>query len=220
MSIAANIKKIKEELPSHITLVAVSKTNPAEKIQEAYETGQRHFGENKVQEMVAKANQLPTDIKWHFIGHLQTNKVKYIAPFVHLIHAVDSLKLLQEIDKQAKNNSRIIDCLLQVYIATEETKFGLSEEEINTLLSNTIIGELNHINVRGLMGMATNTNDVGQISKEFDAIHRLHLRINASGKFKHFDILSIGMSNDYRIAIQNGSNLIRVGSSIFGERNY
>jgi pyridoxal phosphate enzyme (YggS family) len=220
MSIAANIKKIKEELPIHVTLVAVSKTNPIERIEEAYAVGQRHFGENKVQEMVAKASQLPKDIFWHLIGHLQTNKVKYIAPFVHLIHAVDSFKLLQEIDKHAKINNRMIDCLLQVYIAKEETKFGFSIEELDVLLREGKYKELTNTNIRGLMGMATNTHNTNQIAIEFDTINKVYTQINKANLFQQFDILSIGMSSDYPIAVEHGSNMVRVGSNIFGERKY
>ena len=220
MSIAANIKKIKEELPIHVTLVAVSKTNPVERIEEAYAAGQRHFGENKVQEMVAKASQMSNDIFWHFIGHLQSNKVKYIAPFVHLIHAVDSFKLLQEIDKHAKMNGRTIDCLLQVYIAKEETKFGFSIEELDVLLREGKYKELANINIRGLMGMATNTQNTNQIAIEFDTINKVYNQIKEANLFKQFDILSIGMSSDYSIAIEHGSNMVRVGSGIFGERKY
>jgi pyridoxal phosphate enzyme (YggS family) len=220
MSIAANIKKIKEELPIHVTLVAVSKTNPIERIEEAYAVGQRHFGENKVQEMVAKASQLPKDIFWHLIGHLQTNKVKYIAPFVHLIHAVDSFKLLQEIDKHAKINNRMIDCLLQVYIAKEETKFGFSIEELDVLLREGKYKELTNTNIRGLMGMATNTHNTNQIAIEFDTINKVYTQIKKANLFQQFDILSIGMSSDYPIAVEHGSNMVRVGSNIFGERKY
>ena len=220
MSIAANIKKIKEELPIHVTLVAVSKTNPIERIEEAYAVGQRHFGENKVQEMVAKASQLPKDIFWHLIGHLQTNKVKYIAPFVHLIHAVDSFKLLQEIDKHAKINNRMIDCLLQVYIAKEDTKFGFSIEELDVLLREGKYKELTNTNIRGLMGMATNTHNTNQIAIEFDTINKVYTQIKKANLFQQFDILSIGMSSDYPIAVEHGSNMVRVGSNIFGERKY
>ena len=220
MSIAANIKKIKEELPIHVTLVAVSKTNPIQRIKEAYAVGQRHFGANKVQYMVAKASQLPKDIFWHLIGHLQTNKVKYIAPFVHLIHAVDSFKLLQEIDKHAKINNRMIDCLLQVYIAKEETKFGFSIEELDVLLREGKYKELTNTNIRGLMGMATNTHNTNQIAIEFDTINKVYTQIKKANLFQQFDILSIGMSSDYPIAVEHGSNMVRVGSNIFGERKY
>jgi pyridoxal phosphate enzyme (YggS family) len=212
--------EIKEELPIHVTLVAVSKTNPIERIEEAYAVGQRHFGENKVQEMVAKASQLPKDIFWHLIGHLQTNKVKYIAPFVHLIHAVDSFKLLQEIDKHAKINNRMIDCLLQVYIAKEDTKFGFSIEELDVLLREGKYKELTNTNIRGLMGMATNTHNTNQIAIEFDTINKVYTQIKKANLFQQFDILSIGMSSDYPIAVEHGSNMVRVGSNIFGERKY
>lgn len=214
MSIAENISQIKSELPADVTLVAVSKTKPNNLLLEAYQAGQRDFGENYVQELADKHEQLPKDIRWHFIGHLQSNKVKYIAPFVHLIHGVDSINLLKEINKQALKNNRTIDCLLQIYIAQEETKFGLSFEEADAILNSADFQELKNISIKGFMGMASNTNNLRQIKKEFQSLNEF--------KYKHpeLKILSIGMSSDYKLAIENGSTMIRVGSSIFGERNY
>ncbi len=218
MSIGANIEKIKQEIPSGVILVAVSKTKPASVIQEAYESGHRDFGENKVQELVAKAAELPKDINWHLIGHLQTNKVKYIAPFVHLIHSVDSLKLLEEINKHALKHNRTIDCLLQVYIAKEETKFGLDQQELTELLASSTA--FSGIRIRGLMGMASNTDDVQVVESEFKQLKTIFDNIANEIKSTDFNILSMGMSSDYQVAIANGSNMIRVGSTIFGERNY
>ncbi len=218
MSIAANLLEIKTSLPSHVTLVAVSKTKPNEMIIEAYDAGQRDFGENYVQELVDKYEQLPKDIRWHFIGHLQSNKVKYITPFVHLIHGVDSIKLLQEINKQAQKNNRTVNCLLQIYIAQEETKFGFSFEECDAFLNSEVFSQLKNIKILGFMAMASNTDNKDQIKKEFkslkDFAHK-SLIFNPSSL-----ILSYGMSSDYKIAIEEGSTLIRVGSSIFGERSY
>ena len=217
MSIAQNLNKIKSSLPEHVTLVAVSKTKPNADILEAYEAGQRVFGENYVQELVEKQEQLPNDIQWHFIGHLQSRKAKLIAPFVSLIHGVDSLKLLQEINKQAQKNNRVIDCLLQVHIADEETKFGLDENELEEIFQ--MLKQVQHDNIRvvGLMGMATFTEDQNQIKKEFDYLKSLF------DKFKilnsEFKILSMGMSGDYELAISCGSTMVRIGSSIFGTRN-
>jgi pyridoxal phosphate enzyme (YggS family) len=206
------------ELAGKATLVAVSKTKPAEDIQALYELGQRDFGENYVQELVDKAAQLPTDIHWHFIGHLQSNKVKYIAPFVHLVHGVDSLNLLKEINKQGAKHNRVIDCLLQVHIAKEETKFGFSGEELTGL---TGIGELKNIRLRGLMGMASFSEDKEQVRGEFSYLKTLFDQYAASLPADHdFNILSMGMSGDYAIALQEGSNLVRIGSLLFGERNY
>ncbi len=203
-----------------ITLVAVSKTQPHEKIKELYDRGQRIFGENRVQELVDKHESLPKDIEWHLIGHLQTNKVKYIAPFVGLIHSVDSLKLLAEIDKQAKKNGRIIPVLLQVYIADEETKFGFLLEELLEYFDKGIFEEYKNISIKGLMGMATNTENEEQVRNEFDSLNILYKKIksNYHQSNSDFSILSMGMSGDYELAIQEGSNMIRVGSLIFGER--
>ena len=219
--IASNLNRIKEELPKDCTLVAVSKTKPNEAILEAYKTGQRDFGENKVQELAKKAEELPHDIRWHMIGHLQRNKVKYIASFVHLIHGVDSLKLLKEIDKQAEKATRTINCLLQVHIAEEESKFGFSANELEAMVMNDELAELPSIRVVGLMGMATFTPDETQIHKEFQSLKLLFEKLkDRSIENFHMEVLSIGMSGDYKIALQEGSNMVRVGSAIFGERNY
>lgn len=220
MSIAGNLAQIKSSLPENVTLVAVSKTKPVSAIQEAYDAGQHVFGENKVQEMTEKQAQLPSDIEWHLIGHLQTNKVKYIAPFVAMIHAVDSFKLLQEIDKQAAKNNRVIDCLLQFHIAEEETKFGLTFDEAEAILQSREFVELQHIQIRGLMGMASFVDDKEKIHDEFRNLNN-YFEVIKSHYFKYnpnFDTLSMGMSGDYEIAIEEGSTMIRVGSSIFGVR--
>ncbi|MBL7937422.1 MAG: YggS family pyridoxal phosphate-dependent enzyme [Bacteroidia bacterium] len=214
MSISENIKHITAQIPEQVTLVAVSKTKPNALLLEAYDAGQRDFGENYVQELVDKQEQLPKDIRWHFIGHLQSNKVKYIAPFVYLIHGVDSLSLLKEINKQAQKNNRVIDCLLQLYIAQEETKFGLDFKEASQLLLSDEFKELKYISVKGFMAMASHTDNVEQIKKEFASLKTFSLQ------FPDLNILSFGMSGDYKLAIQEGSTMIRVGSSIFGERNY
>lgn len=218
MSIAENIKKIKNSIPPNVTLVAVSKTKPVEAILEAYNVGQRDFGENKVQEMVAKYEVLPKDINWHMIGHLQTNKVKYIAPFVYLIHGVDSIKLLKEINKRAAQNNRIIKCLLQVHIAKESTKFGFDLKEVEDLLNTNDIKAFKNVKIVGLMGMATFTENKEQIRNEFSNLSNLFNRLKPN--YPEFEILSMGMSGDYEIAIEEGSNMVRIGSSIFGERNY
>ncbi len=213
MSIASNLKAITRDLPANVTLVAVSKTKSNPDILAAYNAGQKVFGENKVQELAQKAEELPKDIAWHMIGHLQTNKVKFIAPFVSLIHAVDSLKLLQEIDKRASQNKRVIDCLLQIHIATESTKFGFGIQEVEKAVEKS--KEFKHIKIKGLMAMATFTDDFGQINKEFASINELFKKV----KTKELNTLSIGMSGDYKLAINNGSTMIRVGSAIFGNRN-
>jgi pyridoxal phosphate enzyme (YggS family) len=214
MSIQSNLNTIKASLPEHVTLVAVSKTKPVSDLMQAYEAGQRIFGENKIQEMAEKWEQMPKDIQWHMIGHVQTNKVKFMAPFVSLIHGVDSLKLLQEINKQALKNNRIIDCLLQIHIAEEETKFGLDENELNELISSSEFKELKNIRTLGLMGMATFTENQNQIKKEFQ-----HLKsIFDSIQNEDFSIISMGMSGDYQLAIECGSTMVRIGSSIFGGR--
>ena len=212
MNIKANIESIQNSIEKNIQLVAVSKTKPNEFILEAYESGQRIFGENKVQELVEKSATLPDDIQWHMIGHLQSNKVKYIAPFVSLIHAVDSKKLLKEINKRAKQNDRVIHCLLQIHIAQESNKFGLNQEEAMELLAM----ELTHVSIDGLMGMATFTDDTLQIRKEFKYLKNVFEK--ARSNHQNLSILSMGMSGDYKIAIEEGSNMIRVGSSIFGSR--
>jgi len=218
MSVSNNIIKIKSELPSHVTLVAVSKTKPNELINQAYLAGQIDFGENYVQELVDKYHELPKDIRWHFIGHLQTNKVKFIAPFVNLIHGVDSLKLLEEINKQAQKNNRIINCLLQIYIAQEDSKFGLSFDECQELLQSNSYLNLKNISVVGFMAMASNTEDNEQLKKEFLSLKKFHESMVSIQL--PLNILSFGMSSDYQLAIEWGSNMIRIGSSIFGERNY
>jgi pyridoxal phosphate enzyme (YggS family) len=215
--ISENIRQITKEIPAHVTMVAVSKTHPVEKIREAYQVGQRDFGENKVQEMLTKYAQLPKDIRWHLIGHLQTNKVKSIIDFVYLIHAVDSIKLLSEIEKRAQQSSRRVQILLQMHIAEETTKFGLDEDELNQILAKNDAGEFPHVEIRGLMGMATFTKDHLQVKKEFEGLNTIYKRL--ATKY-NWSILSMGMSGDYPLAIAQGSNLVRVGSAIFGERNY
>lgn len=223
MTIASRLLEIKKALPAGVTLVAVSKTKPVEDILEAYEAGQRIFGENKIQEMSDKFEVLPRDIQWHMIGHVQTNKVKYMAPFVSLIHGVDSFRLLREIDKQAKRNERIIPCLLQVYIADEESKFGLEESELDEILSSPALRELKNIKIVGLMAMATFTDDQTKIKGEFDHLNAIFNRVQLQYKELEnvdFKELSIGMSNDYITAISSGSTMIRIGSTIFGSRNY
>src|ERR1700743_653789 len=221
MSIGDNIRNLKNETELiKVQLVAVCKTKPAEEIKEAYDAGQRLFGENEVQELVEKEEKLPKDIQWHLIGHLQSNKVKYIAPFISMIQSVDSLKLLQEIDKHAQKKDRVIDCLLQVYIADEETKYGLGFDEIIDLLRADEYAGLGHVRIRGLMGIATNTDNEKQVREEFyelktffDGIKQSYFRQDPL-----FDTLSMGMSADYKIAIEQGSNMVRLGSTIFGQR--
>ncbi len=219
MNIKENLDALRLEIPSHVKLIVVSKMQSLQRIREVYATGQRRFGENRVQDLIAKQPQLPIDIEWHFIGHLQTNKVKFIAPFVHVIQSIDSLKLLREIDKEAFLNNRIIDCMLQLYIATEETKFGLDLAEARNLLASIEFRPLQHVRIIGLMGMATYTPDVALIQKEFrtlkvyfDTLLKEYF-INDPG----FAEISMGMSGDYRIAIEQGSTMVRIGSKIFGE---
>ncbi|MBU3012503.1 YggS family pyridoxal phosphate-dependent enzyme [Polaribacter vadi] len=216
--IKENLENIKATLPENVTLVAVSKTKPIEDLQEAYNTGQRIFGENKIQEMVDKYDALPKDIKWHMIGHLQSNKVKYMAHFVDLIHGVDKLKTLNVINKEAKKHNRIINCLLQAKIAKEDSKFGLSFNEIETILSAKETEALENIKIVGLMGMATFTDNKNQLKEEFLSLKNLFNQLKT--KYSSLEILSMGMSGDYKLAIENGSTMIRVGSSIFGHRNY
>jgi len=221
MSIADNIRNLKNETDIiNVTLVAVSKTKPAEEVMEAYNAGQRIFGENMVQELVEKYEKLPKDIQWHLIGHLQSNKVKYIAPFVSMIESTDSLKLLKEIDKHAEKNNRVIDCLLQIYIADEETKFGLDFDEAIELLRSEEFTALKHIRIRGLMGIATNTDNPKQLKEEFYELKTFFEGIKQSyfRKETTFDTLSMGMSSDYKIAIEQGSNMVRLGSTVFGQR--
>ncbi len=225
MSIEQNIQRINSELPAHVTLVAVSKTKPVSDLMEAYHAGQRVFGENYVQELVEKEQQMPKDIKWHFIGHLQSRKVKLIAPFVSLIHGVDSFKLLQEINKQAEKNNRVIDCLLQIFIAEEESKFGLDEQELFEIIQSDAFQQLNNIRIVGFMGMATFTENKAQIEKEFrqlkslfDQYKQLNEQPKSTSNFQ-LETLSMGMSGDYLLAISCGSTMVRIGSSIFGFRN-
>lgn len=219
--IAEALKNIQSEIPKNVTLVAVSKTKPVEDLQEAYDAGHRVFGENKVQELTEKQALLPKDIEWHFIGHLQSNKVKYIAPFVSMIHAVDSFKLLKEVNKQAKKNDRVVSCLLQFHIAEEASKFGLDLEEAQNMLSSDEFIELQNISIAGVMGMATFTDNQEQVRDEFRTLEN-YFNVLKSHFFKYndaFEHLSMGMSGDYKIAIEEGSTMIRVGSSIFGSRN-
>ena len=218
MPISKNITALKENLPNHVSLVAVSKTKPVEEILEAYDTGHRVFGENKIQEMVHKWKTMPKDIQWHMIGHVQRNKVKYMAEFVTLIHGVDSLKLLKEINKQAIKHNRIISCLLQIHIAVENTKFGLDEKELKELIISEEFNSMKNISIRGLMGMATFTQDQNQIRKEFRYLKSLFDQ--TKNTLLEIDTLSMGMSGDYQIAVEEGSTMIRIGSSIFGARNY
>jgi len=216
-----NLEKIVEELkPYNATLVAVSKTKPVAEIMEAYNYGHKIFGENYVQELVVKQSQLPKDTQWHFIGHLQSKKVKQIASFISLIHAVDGLKLLKEINEQAKKNSRIIDCLLQIHIAEEETKFGLTFQEAKELLQNSELTELKNSCIKGLMGMATLTDDENQIRKEFRSLSNFFKQLQTKSQTSNFNpqTLSMGMTSDYKIALEEGSNMVRIGSAIFGER--
>lgn len=217
MSLAENYQHIKNQLPKHVTLVAVSKNHPIEKIQEIYNLGQRIFGENKVQEMTEKQPNLPDDIQWHLIGHLQTNKVKYIAPFVALIQSVDSEKLLSEIDKQAAKNNRIIKVLLQVKIAEEDTKTGLEVSEAKELFLKYLQDEFPNVEIVGLMGMASFVDDKAQVAREFSFLKRLFDQLSIQ---KKLEILSMGMSDDFHLAIENGANSVRVGSAIFGQRIY
>jgi pyridoxal phosphate enzyme (YggS family) len=222
MSVSANLDSIKKQLPDHCKLIAVTKTHPAEIIKEAYEAGHRIFGENKVQEMADKFELLPHDIEWHLIGHLQTNKVKYMAAFVAMIHGVDSLKLLVEINKQAQKVNRVIPCLLQIHIASEETKFGFSHEEVLQVLSSPELLTLNNISVKGLMGMATFTDNKEQVRTEFRSLKIFFEKLKTSALPSQVQMqeLSMGMSGDYQIAINEGSTMIRVGSAIFGQRDY
>ena len=220
MSIKSNLIEIKSSLPERVTLVAVSKTKPVTDLMEAYNAGQRIFGENKIQEMAGKYEEMPKDIEWHMIGHVQSNKVKYMTPFVSLIHGVDSLKLLAEINKQAKKNNRVIDCLLQIYIADEETKFGLGFDEAIELLRSEEFAALKHVRIRGLMGIATNTDNEKQLKEEFYELKTFFdgIKLSFFRKVDSFDVVSMGMSADYELAIEQGSNMIRVGSTIFGGR--
>ncbi len=215
------LEQINHNLQANNTnLIAVTKTHPIEVLKEAYSIGLRVFGENKVQELVSKAEVLPKDIQWHLIGHLQSNKVKYVAPFIHMIHSVDSFKLLQEINKEGKKNNRIINCLLQVYIADEDTKFGLDQIELMALLNNPALEQLENIQIQGLMGMATNTNKTEQIRSEFHSLTNLFKTLSTSITRKNIEWkeISMGMTSDYKIAIEEGSTLVRIGSALFGSR--
>jgi pyridoxal phosphate enzyme (YggS family) len=222
MSITQNLTEIKSQLPAHVTLVAVSKTKPLSDLMEAYNAGQRIFGENKIQEMTEKWEEMPKDIQWHMIGHVQTNKVKFMAEYVNLIHGVDSLKLLQEINKQAKKHNRVIDCLLQIHIAEEETKFGLDNLELEEILKQVQNdkSEFKNTRILGLMGMATFTENQNQIEKEFNHLKTLFDKLNTIPNTQNLkpNILSMGMSGDYQLAISFGSTMVRIGSSIFGTR--
>ena len=218
MNIAENLENIKAELPKDVLLVAVSKTKPVSDLMEAYNYGQRIFGENKIQEMASKWQEMPKDIEWHMIGDVQRNKVKYMASFVSLIHAVDSFRLLNEINKQAQKHNRVIDCLLQIKIADEESKFGMSEVEATTLLDSEEIKTLQNVKVTGLMGMATFTDNVSQLEEEFGYLKGVYEKIKS--QYPDLQILSMGMSGDYTLAIEHGSTMVRVGSAIFGARNY
>ena len=222
MSIQSNIQELRKHIPSDVKLVCVSKFHPAETVMEAYDAGERIFGESRVQELVQKQPELPADIQWHFIGHLQTNKIKFIVPFVKLIHGVDSWKVLNEINKQAEKAAKMTACLLQVHIADEETKFGFSEEELIDLISGNELQNLHNVQIAGLMGMATFTENENQVRKEFRSLKILFDKIK-SEYFSNDDAfceLSMGMSQDYQIAIGEGSTMIRIGTSIFGEREY
>ena len=218
MDISENIKKYRSELPDHVKLVAISKTKPKEDLMQAYRAGQRIFGENKIQEMTEKWEQLPEDIEWHMVGHVQRNKVKYMAPYVSLIHAVDSLKLLKEINKRARQNERTIKCLLQIKIAEEDSKFGISAEEAKEILKSEAYEKMEHLKVIGLMGMATFTDDEDQVRSEFKYLKSVFDQLRE--EVPELTELSMGMSGDYQIAVECGSTMVRIGSSIFGARNY
>ena len=221
MNISKNIENISSELPEHIRLIAISKTKPNDDIIEAYNSGHKVFGENKAQELISKQAELPGDIEWHFVGHLQSNKVKYLAPFVSMIHSVDKLKLLKEINKRAKNEERVIDCLLQFHIAEEESKFGLDLEEAKNLINSQVFPELKNVRIAGVMGMATFTENEEQVRKEFRSLKNIFdfLKENYFSAQECFKEISMGMTNDYKIAIEEGSTMVRIGSAIFGERN-
>lgn len=222
MSIGENLKTIRNTIPDRVTLVAISKTKPNEDILEAYNEGQRIFGENKVQDLTKKYEELPKDIQWHFIGHLQTNKIKYIAPFISLLHAIDSLKLLKAVNKEAAKNNRVIDCLLQFHVAQEESKFGLKIKEGKELLEMDEFATLNNIRIVGIMGMASYTDDIEQIKNEFKTLKNIFstLKKDYFSEAQYFSEISMGMSGDYPLAIEQGSTMVRVGSSIFGARVY
>ena len=216
--IAENIHKIVSNTPKNVKLIAISKTKTNNDIMKAYESGQRLFGENKIQEMSSKFEDLPKDIKWHMVGHVQSNKIKYMAPYVDLIHGIDSLKSIKIINKEGVKNNRVINCLLQLKISKEESKFGLDEKQLKEIIFSTDYKEMNNIKIKGMMAMASNTKNESTIKKEFVFAKKIFNEINSLDN--NFDILSMGMSNDYQIAIECGSNMIRLGSLIFGERNY
>lgn len=216
MNIAKNIEQIKSEVPSNVTLVAVSKTKPNKDLMEAYQAGQRIFGENKIQEMTDKWEVLPKDIEWHMVGHVQTNKVKYMAPYVSMVHAVHKMKLLKEINKRAKQENRVIDCLLQMKIAEEDSKYGMTREEIINFLKDERLANFKHVKIRGLMGMATFTDDQDQLKREFSQLQNLYAELKHN---YNFDVLSMGMTGDYQLAVEHDSTMIRIGSKIFGARD-
>lgn len=218
MSISENLQNIKSSLPEHVTLVAVSKTKPISDLMEAYNSGQRIFGENKIQEMVEKHERMPKDINWHMIGHVQRNKVKYMAPFVSLIHGIENFKVLEEVEKQAAKHNRVIDCLFQIKIAQENSKFGMSANDAKTILTSDSFKVLKHINVIGIMGMATFTDNQDQIQTEFKKLKNTFNDLKLINP--NLETISMGMSGDYELGITCGSNMVRIGSSIFGERNY
>lgn len=221
MSISNNLSHIKSQLPEHVTLVAVSKTKPVNDLMKAYNAGQRIFGENKIQEMVEKRPQMPEDVEWHMIGHVQRNKVKYMADFVSLIHGVDNFKLLKEINKQALKRDRVINCLLQIKIASEDSKFGMTTDETTSILTSEELKSLENIKIVGLMGMATFTNDQGQLKKEFTHLKQAFDKLQEiKTENCELETISMGMSGDFQLAIECGSTMVRVGSSIFGARNY
>lgn len=222
MNIKANLEKLKKSIPDHVALVAVSKTKPAHMVRELLEDGHLDFGENKVQELVEKQEELPGEIRWHMIGHLQSNKVKYIAPFVYMVHGVDSMKLLRVLEKEGSKNERQINCLLQMHIATESSKFGLSKEELEAIVTSEEFRKMEFVQVRGLMGMATFTDNSEVVREEFRNLKRIfeQLKSDYFQSQPEFSVLSMGMSGDYKIAIEEGSNMIRVGSLIFGPRSY
>jgi hypothetical protein len=216
--VAEKIQSFRADLPAEVELVAVSKTKPVEMLKAAYEVGQRHFGENRVQEMAEKYEQLPKDIKWHMVGHVQSNKIKYMAPFVHLVHGMDKPKRLKELNKEAAKNDRQIDCLLQIHIAQEESKFGFDYQEARSLLAQDPAERYPHLRIRGLMGMATLTDDQDQVRREFAGLAAFFREQQSAGHLAVFDILSMGMSGDFQIAIEEGANMIRIGSTLFGPR--
>lgn len=217
--IAENLNRLREEIPETVTLIAVSKTKPVADIMEAYEAGQRDFGENRIQEMASKYEEMPKDIRWHMIGHVQGNKIKYMAPFVRMVHGMDKPKRFMELNKEAAKENRVIDCLLQIHIASEESKFGFSYEEAKDFLSRDITRDYPNIRLRGLMGMATFTDDPEQVRGEFRELHQFYTNQKQLNRHQHFDILSMGMSGDFKIAIEEGSTMVRVGQAIFGARN-